>query len=130
MKTIIASTFVFAVLTIAAVPKDFAIKRDVVNGKKLYTANCVSCHGKTGLGNGIAGLALKPPPASFADVVRFKDVSDLELFVAVKQGGPAVKLSPAMPPWGTAMKDAEIQDVLAYVKSTFIEPARKAAAKP
>lgn len=34
-------------------------------GKKLYEANCVSCHGPKGLGDGPAGTALNPKPRNF-----------------------------------------------------------------
>lgn len=121
-----------AVLASAAAPSTpspaaFAVKGDIETGKKLYVVNCAACHGKKGNGDGIAGLALKPPPASFSDVKRFTDVSDWELFVAVRSGGAAVKLSPAMPAWSPALKDDEIDDVLAYVKASFLDPAKKTA---
>ncbi len=128
--TILAAACTAAFAAVAAPPKDpppagFAIRGDVANGKKLFVVNCASCHGKHGLGNGLAGQALKPPPASFSDAKRFADVTDWELFVAVRDGGPAVKLSPAMPPWGPALTDKGVADVLAYVKTAFIEPALK-----
>jgi len=34
-------------------------------GGQLYAANCASCHGEEGLGNGPAGLVLNPPPRNF-----------------------------------------------------------------
>lgn len=34
-------------------------------GKKLYAANCTSCHGDQGLGNGAAAGALQPAPRNF-----------------------------------------------------------------
>jgi len=37
---------------------------DLAEGKSIYEGSCASCHGATGLGDGPAGLALKPrPPA-------------------------------------------------------------------
>jgi len=36
-------------------------------GKKLYNQLCLICHGAKGKGDGIAGMALKPKPANFAD---------------------------------------------------------------
>lgn len=36
---------------------------DLINkGEELYQANCASCHGDQGLGDGVAGATLDPPP--------------------------------------------------------------------
>lgn len=37
----------------------------IAKGKELYDANCKSCHGDTGLGDGPAGLILNPKPRNF-----------------------------------------------------------------
>lgn len=45
----------------AAVPTDSLLR----TGRELYRANCASCHGDNGLGDGPAGLMLNPKPRSF-----------------------------------------------------------------
>src|SRR4029078_5597917 len=36
-------------------------------GQKLFAANCVSCHGNSGKGDGVAAAGLTPHPTNFAD---------------------------------------------------------------
>lgn len=40
----------------------------IAKGKELYDANCKSCHGDNGLGDGPAGLMLNPKPRNFHEV--------------------------------------------------------------
>ncbi|MDC0357783.1 c-type cytochrome [Oligoflexia bacterium] len=49
-----------------------ASKPQLTEGKGLYTAQCGSCHGAEGLGNGPAGAALKPPPRNFTSSEGWK----------------------------------------------------------
>ena len=44
-----------------AAPTDELLRK----GRELYAANCSSCHGETGLGDGPAGLTLTPKPRNF-----------------------------------------------------------------
>ncbi len=37
----------------------------ISKGEELYQANCASCHGDNGKGDGIAGASLNPPPRNF-----------------------------------------------------------------
>jgi mono/diheme cytochrome c family protein len=64
------------------------LKNDAVttkNGKKLYTQMCVICHGAKGKGDGIAGMALKPKPASFITEV-FSNQTDGAIFWKITEG--------------------------------------------
>ena len=49
-------------------------------------------------------------------------LTDTYLFTIIKQGGQAVQKSQMMPPWGTQLKDQQIWDVIAYVRSLAVPP--------
>lgn len=44
------------------------------------------------------------------------ELKDGYLFDIIEKGGAAVEKSPFMPPWGTALKDEDIRDVIAFVR--------------
>ena len=54
-------------------------------GKKLYTQLCVICHGTKGKGDGVAGVALNPKPASFISKA-FSSQTDGGLFWKISEG--------------------------------------------
>ena len=95
-------------------------KVDLAKGEALYKARCVTCHGTAGAGDGPAGKVLKDKPKDWTKGEGLKDVSDQQLVDAVKKGGKAVGKSPAMIAF-PGLSDAEIQNVIAYVK-TLVKP--------
>ncbi len=85
------------------------------DGKQVYEKNCVACHGAGGKGDGPAGKMLKPPPGDLATALKGK--SDADVAKAIKEGGKAVGKAASMPPYGSKLSDAQIQDVVQYIKS-------------
>jgi len=89
-------------------------------GKIVYDAHCVECHGGTGRGDGPAAALLTPHPRDFAGG-RYKIRStetgsvptDEDLIRSVRQGLPGS----AMPAWEKLLPDADIADVVTYIKS-------------
>jgi mono/diheme cytochrome c family protein len=59
---------------------------------------CVTCHGPTGAGNGLAAAALNPKPRDFRDPKWQAGVTDEDLAMVIVSGGAAVGKSAAMPP--------------------------------
>jgi cytochrome c553 len=57
---------------------------------------CATCHGQTGQGDGLVGMALNPRPRDFTDAKWQAEVTDERLFKVIKGGGAAVGLSPLM----------------------------------
>lgn len=92
-------------------------------GASAYGMYCVTCHGATGKGDGVAAAGLNPKPADFsAGAFKYDangngtkgDVDDIKAIVhdgAAKHGG-----SPLMAPWPMLSAD-QLQAVAEYVKS-------------
>ncbi len=98
---------------------DSAFAGDIANGKAKYDTLCLSCHGATGLGDGPIGAALPEgqKPRNLQDKASYKFATDdAKLAQIIKHGGGSVGLSMLMPAQA-ALSDAEISDVVAYVKS-------------
>ena len=90
---------------------------DAEAGAAHYQQYCASCHGPTGRGDGPVGAALDPKPADHSDASYMDELDDEHLFKVVKYGGTAVDRSPLMAPWGGTLTDAEIVEVIAFVRS-------------
>jgi mono/diheme cytochrome c family protein len=86
-------------------------------GKTLFDQNCAMCHGATGKGDGAAAAALNPKPRNLADKAYVSKLKDQDLANIIKNGGAAAGKSPLMPPFGGALKDGDITDVIAYIRS-------------
>lgn len=85
---------------------------DAQKGKAVYARNCVLCHGAQGRGDGPVGKTINPPAADFTSAAS-KKKTDAELLATIVTGRPPT----AMVGWKGQLSEAEIQDVLAYVKS-------------
>ena len=90
---------------------------DAEQGKKLYGQFCASCHGQSGKGDGAAAAALNPKPRDHTDKDYMSKMSDADMLKVIKNGGASIGKSPLMPPWGGALKDDQIQDVIAYIRT-------------
>ena len=75
-------------LLIAAYPIPVAPKSlpNLAHGAALYKAQCASCHGATGGGNGALAATLDPKPIAFSDPERARSRSLMALFQVVSQG--------------------------------------------
>jgi mono/diheme cytochrome c family protein len=90
---------------------------DAEQGKKLYEQFCATCHGQSGKGDGAAAAALNPKPRDHTDKEYMSKLSDDDMLKVIKNGGASVGKSPLMPPWGASLKDDQIQDIIAYVRT-------------
>ncbi|MFN8176861.1 MAG: cytochrome c [bacterium] len=98
-------------------PADLAL----VRGRVLYARYCAICHGDSGGGDGFNAYNLKQAfdvaPTAFTDSTAFAALSEDSALAAIRDGGPAVGKSAAMPPWGHTLTAGEVIDVWQYVRS-------------
>ena len=113
----------------AATPKSRPDPATVAAGAKLYAQYCATCHGKTGEGDGPAAAGLKPTPRNFHDTRQLKSKTDDDLSKVISKGGPALGLSPTMVGWGAILKEPQIRQLVAFVRSTIDNAPGGAGAK-
>ncbi len=58
----------------------------LARGAEVYQANCASCHGTLGRGDGPAATGLDPLPANLADANALRDVTPLDYFHKITIG--------------------------------------------
>lgn len=90
---------------------------NVERGKGLYAQYCVSCHGPAGKGDGPAASVLDPKPRNLTDKTYMMKLKDEYVFDLIRKGGAGVGKSPLMPPLGSQLKEGDIRDVIAYIRS-------------
>ena len=112
----------------AAASKSSPDPTKVAAGAKLYSQYCAVCHGKTGRGEGAAAASLKPKPRSFRGPKQLKSKTDEDLFKVISKGGPALGLSPTMVGWGAVLKEPQIRQLVAFVRSMVDSSAAAGAA--
>ncbi len=114
--TIAASTAVVVGLIAAGTARVAAQQR----GRAVYDAHCVECHGESGRGDGPSAAFLTPRPRDFTSG-KFKIKTtetgtvptDADLAGSVRHG----LYGTAMPGWDRILSDADIADVVQFVKS-------------
>jgi mono/diheme cytochrome c family protein len=77
-------------------------------GEKTYKAKCMGCHGPDGAGNTGPGKAMKARDFNSAEVKKETDAQLTEIIVKGKN---------KMPAYDKKLSEAEIKDVVAYVRS-------------
>jgi cytochrome c oxidase cbb3-type subunit III len=85
-------------------------------GGELYAYYCAPCHGKTGEGDGFNSFQLTTPPAKHADATLMNALSDADMELVIKRGGPALGRSLQMPPWGGVLTDRQVANLVAFIR--------------
>ena len=125
IKILFVSAAVFMLsATLVAQPKPWVVpanfksmknpvaKGDASNkaGKTLYDKNCASCHGKTGLGDGVKARALKTFPGDFSKA-EYQDQTDGDHFYKTKTGRGE------MPKYEGKLSDDDIWNTVNYMRT-------------
>jgi len=125
LATVIGVSFLFANVEAQQAPKPWEVPAEFKNmknpvasseasikaGGALYMKNCASCHGKTGLGDGVKARALKDYAGDFS-AAYYQDQTDGEHFYKTKFGRNE------MPKYEGKMTDDDIWNTVNYM-STF-----------
>ncbi len=105
----------------------------VARGRVIYDANCAACHGKNLEGQpdwqspGADGVYPAPPHDATGHTWHH---SDSDLIAYVTQGGEAalarmgVAFNSGMPAFGDVLSQEGVEDILAYIKSSWSERER------
>ena len=78
---------------------------------------CSTCHGAGGAGDGPAGVALDPPPASFTDASFWAERDRDRIITVIRDGAAAVGGSALMAPWGALYDEEQLGQMADYVMS-------------
>ena len=97
----------------------YPVPKTATLAQRLYLGNCATCHGSDGRGSWRAAL-LFMRPGDFTDPRTLAPLDDDYLLGLIKNGGATLG-RPGMPAFGLHLSDAEIRDLIAYLRAL---PAR------
>jgi len=95
----------------------FVLNGNADRGKAVFRERCAVCHGDNGNGKSAIAQASPIKPADFTNGPLMAKVSDRDLYLVVQNGGPAIGKSAQMLGFTGILTDAQIRDVVAYVRS-------------
>ncbi len=80
-------------------------------GEKLYVANCLTCHGPTGHGDGPGAVALEKKPANLGARIKETGEKDGELFWKISEGrAPMIT-------WKGALSETQRWELVNYIRT-------------
>lgn len=113
MRLILKTLFIAAVF-FAMQPASAA---DAEAGEAKFKQLCAACHGPDGAGDGPAAASLDPKPRDMTDAEWQESVDDEHIRTVTAEGGGAVGLSPTMTPFGHALDEDDLDNIVAYIRT-------------
>jgi mono/diheme cytochrome c family protein len=107
-----------------SLPMPNGLRGDAAAGRRFYEANCATCHGVQGDGQGPRAYFINPKPRVFTSEAARAALSRPALFAATSAGRRGTE----MPAWEKVLSPQEIADVAEYVFVAFIQPGAGHAA--
>lgn len=89
----------------------------IIEGSRLYKERCATCHGSTGLGDGVASRGLTPPPALLAYLIDQPRSVDEYLLWSIAEGG--AQFGTEMPAYKAVLTEPEIWQIIIYMRAGF-----------
>lgn len=107
----------------ATIPEEYAAlsnpvtadEASLARGEEIYTANCASCHGDGGVGDGPAAEALDPGPTNIAHTSQM--LGDDYLLWRISEGGALAPFNSAMPSWKATLDEEARWDAINYIRA-------------
>lgn len=93
------------------------LKGDAQRGGAFYRANCATCHGARGDGNGPRAYFIRPRPRDFTAAASRARFNRVALYAAVSEG----RLGTEMPAWRQVATPQQIADVSEFVFQSFVK---------
>ena len=115
-RILLATLVLCCALFLAAGPSRAA---DSAKGQEIYTTFCATCHGPTGLGDGVAAAALDPKPRDLSSAAILEGYTDEYLVNVITNGGAAVGKSPMMTAWAGIISPEDIDNVVAHIRQNL-----------
>lgn len=89
----------------------------ILDGGRLFKSHCATCHGSTGLGDGVARRDLTPPPAFLAFLIDRPRSVDEYLLWTISEGG--VQFGTEMPAYKEMLAERQIWQIVNYMRAGF-----------
>jgi cbb3-type cytochrome c oxidase subunit III len=100
-------------------PMPQGLKGDIAAGRALYAANCATCHGMKGDGQGPRAYFINPKPRSFVSAESRALFNRPAIYASVAAG----KRGSEMPSWDKVLEPQQLADVSEYLFRSFIQTA-------